>query len=155
MDPTGHPGEGGEGRPAVVVVSGSSRLVGLLRARFDAAVLIAEGPRDAALVILGGATVTDLEELRQAYPVAAVMAILPVEAGEAEMLSLYRAGADLVTGPETSELLVAHARALLRRRSWVARSGTGEGASPSVDPTQTSGCVAHRRRPDGAGRREE
>ena len=139
MDPTGHPGEGAERRPSVVVVSGSSRLVDLLRARFDAEVFIAEGPRDAALVILGGATVTDLEEVQRAYPVAAVLAILPVDSGEAEMLSLYRAGADLVTGPETSELLLAHARALLRRRSWVARSGTGEGASPSVDQAQTRG----------------
>ena len=139
MDSTSHPSEGAEGRPALVVVKGSGRLVERLRSRFDAEVFIGDGPRESALVILGGATPPDLEEVQRTYPVAAVMAVLPVEAGEAEMLSLYRAGADLVTGPETAELLVAHARAVLRRRSWVASPGTGEGASPSVDPAQTSG----------------
>jgi len=139
MDPAGHPSDGAEGRPALVVISGSSRLVEHVRSRFDADVFIGEGPRHSELVILGGATVTGLEEVQRSFPVAAVMAILPVEAGEAEMLSLYRAGADLVTGPETAELTVAHARAVLRRRSWVARPATGEGAIPSVDPAQSSG----------------
>jgi hypothetical protein len=139
MDPICHPGDGAERRPALVVVSGSSRLVEHLRATFDADVFIGEGPRASALVILGGATATDLEEVQRSFPGAAVLAILPVEAGEAEMLSLYRAGADLVTGPGTAELLVAHARAMLRRRAWADRGATGTGSFPPVDPAQTDG----------------
>lgn len=123
----------------MVVVSGPGRLVERLRASVDAEIFIGEGPRDVALVIIGGATISELEQARLTYPAAAVMAILRVEAGEAEMLSLYRAGADLVTGSETAELLVAHVRAVLRRRAWVARPEQRDRAFPSVDPAQTSG----------------
>ena len=139
MDRTGRSGQEAERHLTLVVVSGSVRLVECLRSTLDAEVFIDEGPSDAALVLLGQATPVCLEDIRQAYPAAAVMAILPVDAGEADMLALYGARADLVTEPESAELLVAHVRALLRRRAWSAGQDEVARSFPSVDPTETSG----------------
>lgn len=139
MDRSGCSGQQSPGRLTLVVVSGGVRLVEHLRSALDADVFTDEGPTDAALILLEKATPTALDGIRQAYPTAAVMAVLPVDAGEADMLALYRACADLVTEPESAELLVAHVRALLRRRAWSAGSPEAASSFPSVDRAETSG----------------
>jgi len=140
MDPSTPATAQAHARPALVVLGpASGSLAERLRSTLEYEVFTSGGPRDAALAVLCGATAAGVEQVHRAFPAAAVMAILAVGADEADMVAIYAAGADLVTGRETVELLVAHARALLRRRAWSAAREDSATAFPSVDPTETSG----------------
>jgi len=106
-------------RPILVVAGpGTGAIASELAGAVDAEVIGGPGPSDAALVIVGHATPLALDEARAAHPGATIMAVLARETEEADVVALYRHGADLVVAPAPAALLVAHVHALLRRRMW-------------------------------------